>query len=96
MAISKRPSPNIDRRDFLGIASVVGTVILPVSAAVGVSHAALASPQAASETMTRDIERFEKRIDLIRQSLDIPGMPVAVIHRQEPARLLDEAVHRRR
>jgi CubicO group peptidase (beta-lactamase class C family) len=33
-------------------------------------------------TMTRDIERFEKRLDLIRQSLDIPGMSVAVLHKQ--------------
>jgi CubicO group peptidase (beta-lactamase class C family) len=33
--------------------------------------------------VARDIARFEKRIDLIRQSLDIPGMSVAVVHRQE-------------
>jgi CubicO group peptidase (beta-lactamase class C family) len=32
--------------------------------------------------MKRNLERFEKRIDLIRQSLDIPGMSVAVVHRQ--------------
>jgi Beta-lactamase len=32
--------------------------------------------------MTRDIEKFEKRLDLIRQSLDIPGMSVAVLHKQ--------------
>ena len=33
-------------------------------------------------TMTRKIERFEKRLDLIRQSLDIPAMSVAVVHKQ--------------
>jgi CubicO group peptidase (beta-lactamase class C family) len=32
--------------------------------------------------MTRDIEKFEKRLDLIRQSLGIPGMSAAVLHKQ--------------
>jgi CubicO group peptidase (beta-lactamase class C family) len=32
--------------------------------------------------MKRDIERFERRVELIRQSLDIPGMSVAVLHHQ--------------
>ena len=32
--------------------------------------------------MRRDIERFERRVELIRQSLDIPGMSVAVLHQQ--------------
>ena len=32
--------------------------------------------------MKRTIERFERRLDLIRQSLDIPGMSVAVVHKQ--------------
>ena len=31
----------------------------------------------------RGTERFEQRVELIRQSLDIPGMSVAVLHRQE-------------
>ncbi|MGB9366968.1 MAG: serine hydrolase domain-containing protein [Xanthobacteraceae bacterium] len=31
-----------------------------------------------------DTERFAQRIELIRQSLDIPGMSVAVLHKQEP------------
>jgi CubicO group peptidase (beta-lactamase class C family) len=81
---TSRPPPSVDRRDFLGLASVTGAVGLPLSAAIsiGASHAALAQPQIAGEIMTRDIERFEKRLDLIRQSLDIPGMSVAVVHRQ--------------
>jgi CubicO group peptidase (beta-lactamase class C family) len=32
--------------------------------------------------MKPNVERFERRIDLIRQSLDIPGMSVAVVHKQ--------------
>jgi CubicO group peptidase (beta-lactamase class C family) len=83
----KEPSqlhPSIDRRDFLGLASAAGAVSLPLCAAISVDagHAALAQPQISGETMTRDIERFEKRLDLIRQSLDIPGMSVAVVHKQ--------------
>ena len=31
----------------------------------------------------RDTERFERRVELIRQSLDIPGMSVAVLHKQQ-------------
>lgn len=31
----------------------------------------------------RDTEWFERRVELIRQSLEIPGMSVAVLHRQE-------------
>ncbi|MEJ0078415.1 MAG: serine hydrolase domain-containing protein [Alphaproteobacteria bacterium] len=31
----------------------------------------------------RDTERFTQRVELIRQSLDIPGMSVAVLHKQE-------------
>ena len=79
-----RPYPGVDRRDFLGLVSAAGAVSLPLSAAtsVGAGHAALAQPQIGRETVTRDIERFEKRFDLIRQSLDIPGMSVAVVHKQ--------------
>ncbi len=32
--------------------------------------------------MTRDIGKFEERLDLIRQSFDIPGMSVAVLHKR--------------
>jgi CubicO group peptidase (beta-lactamase class C family) len=87
--MSKRKEPNelppgINRRDLLALASAGGVVGVPLSAAIsmGVSHAALAQPQIEGEIMTRDTERFEQRLDLIRQSLDIPGMSVAVVHRQ--------------
>jgi len=32
--------------------------------------------------MEQNLDKFAKRVDLIRQSLDIPGMSVAVLHRQ--------------
>ncbi len=35
------------------------------------------------QATTRRLARFEKRIDLIRQSLDVPGMSVAVLHQQD-------------
>jgi CubicO group peptidase (beta-lactamase class C family) len=79
-----QPHRGIDRRDFLRLASAAGAVSLPLSAAisVGIGQAALAQAQIAGGIMTRDIARFEKRLDLIRQSLDIPGMSVAVVHKQ--------------
>jgi CubicO group peptidase (beta-lactamase class C family) len=79
-----KPHPGVDRRYLLGLASAAGAVSLPLSAAIsiGAGGAALAQPQIGGETTTRDIERFEKRLDLIRQSLDIPGMSVAVVHKQ--------------
>ncbi len=79
-----RPDPGVDRRHFLALASAAGAASLPLSAAIsaGAGHAALAQPQIGGETMTRNIERFERRLDLIRQSLDIPGMSIAVVHKQ--------------
>jgi CubicO group peptidase (beta-lactamase class C family) len=78
-----QPQSSMDRRDFLALATAASTVGLPASLAVTSGDAALAQPQTATESITRDVERFAKRIDLIRQSLDIPGMSVAVVHRQE-------------
>src|SRR5258708_40379280 len=78
-----QPQTNMDRRDFLALATAASAVGLPAGLAVTSGDAALAQPQAATESITRDVERFAKRIDLIRQSLDIPGMSVAVVHRQE-------------
>jgi CubicO group peptidase (beta-lactamase class C family) len=34
------------------------------------------------DIMAQALDRFGRRIDLVRQSLDIPGMSVAVVHRQ--------------
>jgi CubicO group peptidase (beta-lactamase class C family) len=74
----------ITRRGFLGAAAAaaaslpVGDVLAP-----GAGQAAFAEPASNARPFTaRDIERFAKRIDLIRQSLDIPGLSVAVLHRQ--------------
>jgi len=69
------------RRDFLGWAAAVATVGSPVVGMVASGRPAPAQP--ATGGTIRDIERFEKRIDLIRQSVDIPGMSVAVLHKQE-------------
>jgi CubicO group peptidase (beta-lactamase class C family) len=65
----------MDRRGFLVAASMAGAASLPLSA--------LAPPQTAAQVNQRDIERFEQRLDLIRRSLDIPGMSAAVLRRQE-------------
>jgi CubicO group peptidase (beta-lactamase class C family) len=63
----------INRRGFLGVAA----------AAAASGRAAFAeSSLDASRFTSRAVERFAKRIDLIRQSLDIPGLSVAVLHRQ--------------
>jgi CubicO group peptidase (beta-lactamase class C family) len=82
---SSQPRTSVDRRDFLALASAAGAVRLPLSAAIlgSAGRIALAQPRTMGEAMTRNIERFEKRLDLIRQSLDIPGMSVAVAHKQE-------------
>ena len=79
-----QPRTSVDRRAFLTLAPAAGAVG-PLSAAisVGVGRTALAQARTVGETMTRNIERFEKQVDLIRQSLDIPGMSVAVVHKQE-------------
>jgi CubicO group peptidase (beta-lactamase class C family) len=67
----------IDRRGLIRLAAVAG---LPIS--TGLSGSALAQPRTETNSMTHDIERFEKRLDLIRQSLGIPGMSAAVLHKQ--------------
>lgn len=53
--------------------------VCPLLATMRARQAALAH---ATVRMKRHIERFERRVELIRQSLDIPGMSVAVLHRQ--------------
>jgi CubicO group peptidase (beta-lactamase class C family) len=50
--------------------------------AAGIALPTAARAQTAGGRM-RDTERFEQRVELIRQSLDIPGMSVAVLHKQE-------------
>ena len=49
---------------------------------IGVTMPTAARAQATAGRM-RGTKRFEQRIELIRRSLDIPGMSVAVLHRQE-------------
>ena len=71
----------IDRRTFLRAFG---------SAGVGLTQLSTASAQLSDNgvqtkvagPMQRHVEQFEKQIDLVRQSLDIPGMSVAVLHQQ--------------
>jgi CubicO group peptidase (beta-lactamase class C family) len=70
----------MNRRHFLGRAAAAGALGVPVIGIMRAQHAALAQPTTVS--MKCDIERFERRVELIRQSLDIPGMSVAVLHQQ--------------
>jgi CubicO group peptidase (beta-lactamase class C family) len=67
----------INRRGLLRLAVAAG---LPIS--TGLTGRTLAQPRTGTDSMTRDIKKFERRLDLIRQSLDIPGMSVAVLHKQ--------------
>src|SRR5204863_7916820 len=65
------------RRDLLGVAAT--------TAALSVSAASLAQRQAGTkEAMNPDLERFNQRLDLIRQSVNIPGMSVGVFREQSP------------
>src|SRR5438128_5755511 len=70
----------MNRRHLLGRAAAAGAVGVPVIGTMRARHAALAQPTTVNTK--RDIERFERRVELIRQSLDIPGMSVAVLHQQ--------------
>ena len=77
---------DIDRRGFLGAAAAAGAAAagLPISGKPALAEAA-ALPEnqsAAMDVMTETIERFAKRLDLIRQSLDVPGLSVAILHNQ--------------
>jgi CubicO group peptidase (beta-lactamase class C family) len=77
----------IDRRSFLGAAAAAGAAGaagLPISGKPALAEApALPEDQsAAMDVMTETIERFAKRLDLIRQSLDVPGLSVAILHNQ--------------
>jgi CubicO group peptidase (beta-lactamase class C family) len=64
----------MNRRRFFSIAAAAGAASLPVSGAV------VAAPPRATPGMRA--ERFARRVDLIRQSLDVPGMSLAVLHKQ--------------
>jgi len=64
----------------MGRAMAAGAIGMPVIGPMGARHAALAQPT--TDGMKRAVGRFERRVDLIRESLDIPGMSVAVVHEQ--------------
>src|ERR1043166_655359 len=66
-------------REFLAQAAAAAGQ--PAVATTTGNELALAEPATAG--MRRDIARFERGVDLIRQSLDIPGMSIAVVHGQK-------------
>jgi CubicO group peptidase (beta-lactamase class C family) len=75
---SIRRHRTINRRGLLGAAAAAGAFALSGSRMARAQH-----PAPNLQAMTRRLARFEKRIDLIRQSLDVPGMSVAVLYRQD-------------
>jgi CubicO group peptidase (beta-lactamase class C family) len=75
----------MNRRRFFSLAGAAGAASLPTSRAAAAEPAPAArgkslSPRAASPGVRA--ERFARRADLIRQSLDVPGMSLAVLHKQ--------------
>ncbi len=74
----------IDRRSFLG-AAVAAAASLPIADKRAFAEQSTpAEPQSlATEAMTEDIGRFTKRLDFIRQSLDVPAMSAAILQNQQ-------------
>jgi CubicO group peptidase (beta-lactamase class C family) len=75
----------VNRRRFFSLAGAAGAASLPAPRIAAAEPALAArgkslSPRAASPGMRA--ERFARRADLIRQSLDVPGMSLAVLHKQ--------------
>jgi CubicO group peptidase (beta-lactamase class C family) len=74
----------MNRRRFLGTAAAAGAASLLVSetTAAAINSAAPAKLRPGTTPPRTHAERFAKRIDLIRQSLDVPGISAAVLHQQ--------------
>jgi CubicO group peptidase (beta-lactamase class C family) len=75
----------MNRRRLFTLAGAAAAASLPAPRAAAAEPAPGArgkslSPRAASPGMRA--ERFARRADLIRQSLDVPGMSLAVLHKQ--------------
>jgi CubicO group peptidase (beta-lactamase class C family) len=72
------------RRSFLGAAAATAAS-LPVAGKRALAEQPTpADPQSrAMEAMTENIGRFAKRLDLIRQSLDVPAMSAAILQNQQ-------------
>ena len=88
MTMTKIPTDRrrpIDRRGFLCAAAAAGVagLSIPGTPALADNPAPSDAQPTTTEAMTENIERFARRLDLIRQSLDVPGMSVAIVHKQE-------------
>jgi CubicO group peptidase (beta-lactamase class C family) len=72
------------RRSFLGAAAATAAS-LPVAGKRAIAEQPTpADPQSrAMEVMTENIGRFARRLDLIRQSLDVPAMSAAILQNQQ-------------
>ena len=74
-------APPIDRRALLGLAAVSAAALGGVA---GVARTVGAQAvNAASGRLARDLQEFERWCDLLRQTLAIPGMSIAVVQAQE-------------
>jgi CubicO group peptidase (beta-lactamase class C family) len=76
--------PPIDRRGFLGAAAAAAASLPAADKRALAEQPRPAEPQSpATDAMTEDIGRFTKRLDFIRQSLDVPAMSVAILQNQQ-------------
>jgi CubicO group peptidase (beta-lactamase class C family) len=76
----------MNRRRLFSLAGAAAATSLPASRAVAAGPAPAApgkSPPLRAASPGMRAERFAKRADLIRQSLDVPGMSLAVLHKQD-------------
>ena len=81
MASAGDGAPPINRRALLGLAAGSAAAL---GGLAGIARPAGAQAvTATSGRMARDLEEFERRCDLLRQALVIPGMSIAVVQAQE-------------
>jgi len=70
------------RRDLLGITAALAGMP-SIAAVAGDEQAAQPHPESTeTKAMGPELQRFEQRLDLLRRSLNIPGMSVAVLRQQ--------------
>ena len=81
MASAGDGAPPINRRALLGLAAGSAAAL---GGLAGIARPAGAQAvTATSGRMAGDLEEFERRCDLLRQALVIPGMSIAVVQAQE-------------
>jgi CubicO group peptidase (beta-lactamase class C family) len=80
MASAADGAPPIDRRALFGLAAGSAAAL---GGLAGTRTAGAQVVTATSSRMARDLQEFERRCDLLRQALAIPGMSIAVVQAQE-------------